>query len=361
MSVPRVAVLLAVCNGEPHLGAAIRSVLRQTFRDFELLVVDDASSDGSPATLASFRDPRLRVVRNEENLGLTRSLNRGLALTESEYVARLDADDLAFPERLAQQVSFLDEHPEIGIVGSQGIAIDARGRRLSRVAWWHREWQRPRDGAAFDWYRMFDTPLIHSSVMYRRTLVRDELDGYDESFILSQDAELWLRAARRTRMANLDAPLVAVRLWAGSLTADPARPERRGTRAQKIAVLHSAMRDVLRDDDVPRRIAETWTDVNEPGAMVTAEAIRVLRDDVESLAARFPRERAIRLHRASLLARMIEKITPASRTLSLALLADLVRLDPAGALRLLPRIALRFAFGERPFRWRRARWRRRTA
>lgn len=348
MPVPRVTVLLAVCNGEPYLGDAIRSVLGQTFRDFELLVVDDASSDGSPDTLAAFRDPRLRVVRHEENLGLTRSLNHGLALTESEYVARLDADDLSFPDRLERQVAFLDAHPEVGVVGAQGIPIGVRGRRLSRVAWWHREWRRPCDGAAFDWYRMFDTPFIHSSVMFRRALVRDELGGYDESFLMSQDAELWMRAARRTRLANLDAPLVAMRIWPSSLTADP---RRRGSREQKIAIL----------GDLPRRIAETWVDVNDSAATVTPEAMRILRDDLEALAARFPRERAIRLHRASMLARMLEKIAPVSRTLALALLEDLARLDPAGALLLLPRIALLLLFGDRPFRWRRALWRRRTA
>jgi glycosyltransferase involved in cell wall biosynthesis len=341
-------VLLAVCDGEPYLGEAIRSVLAQTFRDFELLVIDDASRDGSPATLAAFRDPRLRVVRNDGNLGLTRSLNRGLALTESEYVARLDADDFSFPERLERQVAFLDAHPEVGVVGAQGIPIDVRGRRLSRVAWWHREWRRPRGGAAFEWYRMFDSPFIHSSVMFRRALVRDELGGYDHSFLLSQDAELWVRAARRTRLANLDAPLVAMRIAPSSLTADP---KRRSPREQKIAIL----------GDLPRRIAETWVDVNDPGAAVAPEALRILRDDIESLAARFPRERAIRLHRASLLARMLEKIAPVHRTLALALLMDLVRLDPAGALLLLPRVALLLFFGDRPFRWRRALWRRRTA
>ncbi|HVE69851.1 MAG TPA: glycosyltransferase [Thermoanaerobaculia bacterium] len=361
MPVPRVTVLLAVCNGEPHLGDSIRSILGQTLRDLELLVVDDASSDGSAATLASFRDPRLRVVRNEENLGLTRSLNRGLALTGSEYVARLDADDLSFPERLERQVAFLDANPEVGVVGAQGIPIDVRGRRLSRVGWWHREWRRPAGGAAFDWYRMFDTPFIHSSVMFRRALVRDELGGYDESFLLSQDAELWMRAARRTRMANLDAPLVAMRIRPSSLTADPARRKERGTREQKIAILRAAMTDVLRDSDVPMRIAETWIDVNDAAAAVSPQAIRVLRDDVDSLAARFPRERAIRRHRASMLARMIEKAAPGSRGLALALLAGLVRLDPTGALLLLPRVVLRLLFGDLPFRWRRAVWRRRTA
>jgi Glycosyl transferase family 2 len=356
--VPRVTVLLAVCNGEPWLGDAIRSVLGQIFRDFELLVIDDASSDGSPATLGAFGDPRLRVVRNEENLGLTRSLNLGLSLTESEYVARLDADDLSFPDRLGRQVAFLDGHPEVGVVGAQGIPIDVRGRRLFRVAWWHREWRRPREGAAFEWYRMFDTPLIHSSVMFRRALVRNELGGYDESFLLSQDAELWMRAARRTRLANLDTPLVAMRISPSSLTADPTR---RGSREQKIDLLHAAMRDVLRDSGVPRRIAGTWVDVNDSAAAVSPDAIRILRDDVESLAARFPPERAIRLHRSSMLARMIGKVAPVRRALALALLGDLVRLDPAGALLLLPRVVLQLLFGDRPFRWRRVLWRRRTA
>jgi len=357
----RVTVLLAVCNGEPFVGDAVRSVLAQTFRDFELLVIDDASDDGTAETLAGLADARLRVVGNEENLGLTRSLNRGLALARGEYVARLDADDLALPERLARQVAFLDAHPGVGIVGTQGIPIDVRGRRLFRVGWWHREWRRPRGGVAFDWYRMFDTPFIHSSVMFRRALVRDDLGGYDQSFVLSQDAELWMRAARRVPLANLDETLVAMRIRPRSLTADPARWERRGTREQKIALLHASMCDVLGEADVPRRIAETWVDVNDPGAAVAPGAIGLLRDDIESLAARFPRERAIRLHRASLLARTIEKITSVSRMLSLALIADLVLLDPPGALLLLPRVALLFFFGERPFRLRRARWRRHIA
>jgi glycosyltransferase involved in cell wall biosynthesis len=361
VSVPRVTVLLAVCNDEPFIGEAVRSVLGQTFRDFALLVIDDASDDGTAETLAAVRDPRLTVVRNEQNLGLTASLNRGLALAESEYVARLDADDLAFPERLRRQVDYLDAHPEVGVVGTQGIAIDVRGRRLFRVAWWHREWRRPRGGAAFAWYRMFDTPFIHSSVLFRRALVRDELGGYDEAFRLSQDAELWMHAARRVQLANLDEPLVAMRLRPTSVTANPFRRQRRTTRDQKIGILHAAMCDVLDDASVPRRIAESWVDVNEPGATVTPEAMRILRDDIVSLAKNFPRERAIRMHRASLLARMIEKITPVSRAVALALLADLVRLDAAGALLLLPRIALLFVFGERPFRWRRALWRRRTA
>jgi hypothetical protein len=355
-----VTVLLPVYNGEPHLGDAIRSVLAQTYSDFDLLVVDDASTDASPGTIASLRDPRLRVIRNEANVGLPRSLNRGLARIESEYVARLDADDLALPDRLARQVSFLDAHPEVAVAGAQGIPIDVRGRRLRRVEWWHREWQRPRDGAAFDWYRMFDTPFIHSSVMFRRAIVWDELGGYDESVAFAEDAELWVRMARRWKLANLDERLVAMRLTPSSMTADPSRAERRGARGARIENVHRAMQDVLQCD-VPRRRAETWVDVTDPGATVSRQAIRLLRDEVEELAARFPRERAIRLYHASIVARMLEKIAPVSRALALRLLPDLFRLDAVGALLFLPRFAVLFLFGDTPFRRRRARALRRMA
>jgi hypothetical protein len=359
--VPRVAVLLPVYNGEPHLGDAIRSVLGQSYRDFELIVVDDASTDRSATTIASFRDPRIRVVRHDVNAGLPRSLNRGLALVQTEYVARLDADDLAFADRLERQVAFLDAHPEVGAVGTQGVPIGRRGRRLLRVEWWRREWQRPRDGAALEWYRMFDTPFIHSSVMFRLALVRDELGGYDDSIPIRQDAELWMRVARRARLANLDERLVAMRITPSSMTADFGQQEQRGTREQHVDILHGTMRDVLQRDDVPRRIAEAWIDVTHPAAVVSAEVVRVLRADIEALASGFP-PAAVRLHRASLAARIAEKVTPVSRALSLRLLLDVVGLDPMGALRLLPRFAVVFLFGAAPFRWRRAHlWRGRAA
>lgn len=355
MSVPRVTVLLSVCNGEPYLAAAIRSILAQTYDDFALLVIDDASTDAGVETLASFRNPRLRVVRNESNLGLAASLNRGLSLIESEYVARMDADDLAMPERLATQVAFLDAHRDVAVAGSQGVAVDARGRRLRRVEWWHREWYRPRGGEALDWYRMFDTPLIHSSVMFRRAVVRDELGGYDATLRFTEDADLWMRVARRHRLANLDAKLVAMRLLPSSMTGDPNRPERRAAHERKVAMLHQIMCNVRGRDDVPRRIAETWAAVAEPSCSATPAEVRQLCADIDSLAAGFGGERTIVRHRASLFARMAEKIAPQDRGLALALYGRVAQLDPAGACFLLPRFALLGVFGDAPFRWRRAR------
>jgi glycosyltransferase involved in cell wall biosynthesis len=355
VSLPRVTVLLAVYNGEPHLGDAIRSVLSQTYREFQLLIVDDASTDASPATIASFEDPRIRVIRNDVNLGLTRSLNRGLALIDSEYVARLDADDLAFPERLEKQVAFLDAHPDVAVVGSQGIPIDARGRRLRRVEQWHREWQRPRDGAAFEWYRMFDTPFIHSSVMFRRSIICEQLGGYDQTILLGQDEELWLRVAKVARMVNLDERLVAMRLTPRSITGDPEKNERPGTREQKVSVRHRAMCDVLPSADGSRGCAETWVDVVHPGAAVSPARIRTLLYYVEQMARQFAETKEIRRHRGSMLARMAEKAAPSSRALSLALMLRFLQLDPVGALLFVPRFLLVFLAGDRPLHWLRAR------
>src|SRR5258705_775698 len=113
---PQVSVLLPVWNGERHLAAAIESVLGQSFTDFELLIVDDGSTDGSAALIRRYGDERIRLFENEKNLGVTRSLNLGLAQARGRYVARMDADDLSAPERLARQVAFLDSHPEVALV-----------------------------------------------------------------------------------------------------------------------------------------------------------------------------------------------------------------------------------------------------
>jgi glycosyltransferase involved in cell wall biosynthesis len=354
MSPARVAVLLCVYNGEPHLADAVRSVLGQTFPDFELLIIDDASTDGSAATLASFDDPRIRVIRNAVNLGLTRSLNRGLAAIDSEFVARLDADDLSFPTRLERQLAFLDANPDVGVLGTQGVPIDGHGRHLRRVEWWHREWERPGSGTAMDWYRMFDTPFIHSSVMFRRTLVR-EVGGYDESVELAQDADLWMRLARVTRLVNLEERLVAMRLTPGSRTADERLPERQGLFKTRVRVLRAIRESVVGNEHASSESVEAWAAVVDRQVPITSGEVQRLHRDVQRLARCFPDDRFLRRHRASLVARMVERVAPQSRLLALRLLIAMLRLDPTGALLLLPRVLILLFVGDRFFRWRRAR------
>lgn len=162
----RVTVLSSIYRDAAFVRQAIESVLAQTFTDFEYLIINDAAVDESREIAASYRDPRIRIVDNETNLGLTRSLNRGLAMAQGELIARFDSNDVCFPERLAKQVAFLDAHPDVAAVGIQATIIDVAGRRIRRA-----ETRRPTGEAGIRWYCLFDTPLIHPGVMYRRAVV----------------------------------------------------------------------------------------------------------------------------------------------------------------------------------------------
>jgi len=185
---PAVSVLMSVHDGAPWVAEAVASVLAQTAGDLELIVIDDGSSDATPELLSRVRDARLRVVR-QERTGLTRALNRALALARAELVARLDADDVALPERLARQRSFLERRPEIGLVGSAAREVDAAGVPVRVV-------HPPEDDAAI-----------------RRALL-EGAGGYDETLPVGQDYDLWMRLARVTRLANLSEVLVVRRLGA---------------------------------------------------------------------------------------------------------------------------------------------------
>src|SRR5438093_5990647 len=116
---PNVTVLMPVYNAERYLRAAMDSILTQTFSDFEFLIMNDTSTDASRSIITSYRDARIRLIDNEQNLGLTRTLNKGLRVCAGNYVARHDADDIACPERLALQIAFLEEHKDVGLLGTQ--------------------------------------------------------------------------------------------------------------------------------------------------------------------------------------------------------------------------------------------------
>ncbi len=188
---PPVTVVMPVYNGAAFLGDAIGSVLAQTFADFELLVVDDASSDESADVIASYRDPRIRFERNARNLGQTATLNRALELARGRYVARLDQDDVSLPLRLERQVELLDRRPEVDVVGTWGFLIDAGGRRVGAMR------RRVRDRGNFlGALAVGECPFWHPSVVFRRDAIR-ALGGYDPSFAPADDVDLWTRLALR--------------------------------------------------------------------------------------------------------------------------------------------------------------------
>ena len=210
MSAAVVSVLMSVRNGAPWVRAAVESLLAQTLADLEVIVIDDGSTDTTPDVLASLRDPRL-VVERLEHAGLTRSLNRALARATAPLVARLDADDVALPERFALQRAYLDAHPDVGLLGTGAREVDVSGREVAVV-------RPPADDAAIRRALIRANPFVHSSVMMRRTVL-DQAGGYDESLPVAQDYDLWMRMSRLTRLANLPEPLVIRRLTPGRVSA----------------------------------------------------------------------------------------------------------------------------------------------
>jgi glycosyltransferase involved in cell wall biosynthesis len=202
---------MATYNCARFLDEAVESLLGQTFGDFELVIIDDASTDDTPAMLRRFQaaDARVRWERNEKNRRLGPSLNRGLRLCRAPLVARADADDVFYPPRLERQVSFMDAHPEIGVVSAVEEIMDERGRFLR-----YKPALTEDDEIRF--FHMFTHAMSHTVVMYRRELVM-RVGGYDESFATGpEDYDLYARLFHVTRFGNLPEALVRYRVRAGS-------------------------------------------------------------------------------------------------------------------------------------------------
>ena len=198
MGDPLISVLMPVYNCEAYLAEAVRSVLGQTFGDFELIIVDDGSTDGSPELLRGFanRDARVRLV-SRPNTGITRALNEMIALSRGRYLARMDADDISVPHRFARQVEYLDAHPECVVVGSRVMLMDPYGSPVAATghALTHEEIDHElltRSGWA----------LVHPSVMMRKDAVA-AAGGYDERWKHCEDHDLFLRLAEAGKVANL--------------------------------------------------------------------------------------------------------------------------------------------------------------
>jgi glycosyltransferase involved in cell wall biosynthesis/GT2 family glycosyltransferase len=227
--VPTVTVLMAMFNSAPYLREAIDSILTQTFTDFELVIVDDGSTDASRAIVESYADPRIRLLVNGENIGLSRSLNRGLGQSRGRYIARMDADDISEPNRLARQVDFMDRHNDVAVLGSCCGLIDDNGDSLGRR-------HLPCDDAEIRWALQFCNPFVHSAVMIRRAAA-PEGSWYDESLVYAMDYDLWVRLATRGKLANLDEFLVRWRMSRESMTA------RLGDRTERFDRVVASMRE----------------------------------------------------------------------------------------------------------------------
>lgn len=198
-----VTVLMPVFDGAAYLREAIDSILSQTFTDFELLVIDDGSKDETPEILASVDDRRLRVLRNEHNEGLVRALNRGLDRARGRFIARMDADDVSLPMRLAKQIEYLETNAEVGAVGSWVAEMDTGHSRV---------WEYPTQPDEVRAKLLFGCPVAHPSIVLRSEFFETHGLRYDEAYPHAEDYELWMRASEHFPIANLAEPLVRYRL-----------------------------------------------------------------------------------------------------------------------------------------------------
>jgi glycosyltransferase involved in cell wall biosynthesis len=202
---PLVTVLMPVYNGEKYLEEAIQSILSQSFHDFELVAIDDGSTDRTSTMLEDYacRDGRVKVF-TQENRGLVPTLNRGLELARGKYLARMDADDISNPERLEKQLEFMERNKDVVLLGALIRTMDENGSLL----WTEHP---PLHDTSIRWQLLFDNPFTHSMAMFRIKTVKDHSLVYRKEAVLAEDYDLWSRLMDFGRGHNLDTPLLTRR------------------------------------------------------------------------------------------------------------------------------------------------------
>lgn len=222
---PQVSVVLPVYNGEKYLTESIASILAQTFEDFEFIIINDGSSDRSEEIIRSFADSRIRYF-SQANQGLSKTLNRGIALASGKYIARQDQDDISLSIRLEKQVLFLEENPCTLLLGTHAQILE-EDRLADRMQ------AHPLSDAEIRLGMLFDNFFVHSSVMIRREALI-EAGGYSEDITRQppEDYELWSRIMRQGELANLAEPLLVYREVANSMSRSGKSPF-----GQKLAII----------------------------------------------------------------------------------------------------------------------------
>lgn len=208
---PELSVILPVFNAEQYLRESIDSVLCQTFKDFELIIINDGSTDSSEQIIQSYTDNRIVYLKNDVNLKLIATLNRGIDAARGKYIARIDADDRCHPARFEKQVEFLNSHEDIGLCGSWANLIDLNGEKIGRL-------KNASDSSLLSCLLFFTCPLLHPSVMGKASVFKD--NRYDFGALHVEDFELWNRLARKgVRLANIRDHLIDYRWHDSNISA----------------------------------------------------------------------------------------------------------------------------------------------
>ncbi len=204
MNGPLVSVVLPVYNAEKYIQVAIESILGQSYTNLEMIIIDDGSTDNSLSIIKSFTDKRIRLVQNDQNLKLIRTLNKGLELSRGVYIARMDADDIAMPERLEKQVKYLEVHSSVGICGSY---VEIFGDQIE-----NKVWKYPLVDKDIRAEMLFKSPFAHPSVMLRKQIISDYNIRYNERYLHAEDYDFWVLIAEKSQLANIPEVLLKYRI-----------------------------------------------------------------------------------------------------------------------------------------------------
>lgn len=201
---------MSVFNGSKYLKQSIDSILAQTCQDFEFIIIDDSSTDDSASIVLSYKNDKIRLVKNEVNLGLAASLNKGILLAQGKYIARMDDDDIAYPERFAKQLAFLEENPSVGVLGTYAKFIGDRSGTRKHSS----------NNDELKVRSLFSCQFCHPTVMMRKAILLDSGILYNEDFKTAQDYELWSRLLKHTNFASLPEILLDYRFHSKQLSAE---------------------------------------------------------------------------------------------------------------------------------------------
>lgn len=206
---PKISVIMPAYNAEKYIGEAMDSILAQTFEDFEFIILNDCSRDRTEEIILSYTDPRIVYLKNEENMGVAATLNKGLEVAKGEYIARMDADDISLPERFEKQVAFLEDNPRVAVLSSLVLVFDEKGNTRQ-------------SGYCVSSEQMkidliFASALSHPSVMMRREVIV-ALGGYDRRFEGLEDYELWCRVSAEHQLAVYPQVLLRYRIHSAQVT-----------------------------------------------------------------------------------------------------------------------------------------------
>jgi len=200
---PKVSIILPVFNANKHIKIAINSMLLQTFKDFELIILDDGSTDDSIQVIQQFKDKRIKIYQNDYNKGLIFSLNRLMQLANSQYIIRMDADDISFPNRLFEQVRYMETNPDFIVSGSWVKTLDSFPNRTRLY---------PVQPEYLKTLLLFYVPIVHPSTVFRNDLMKMSKSLYDEEFQYVEDYDLWVRLSKVHQISNCPQVLLGYRI-----------------------------------------------------------------------------------------------------------------------------------------------------